>query len=236
MCEDYNELSRVYANIVAEQIKSNPQSVLGLATGSTPVGMYERLAELYNENKVDFSGVTTFNLDEYYPIKNSDVQSYHTFMEKNLFSKVNLDRARTHVPNGETTDTAGECRSYEKMIEDVGGIDLQILGVGENGHIGFNEPDIDLSAGMHAVNLTESTLKANSRFFAEGEEMPSRALTMGMANIMKADTIILLASGKSKRAAISKRLSGTVSTECHVSFLQLHRDVVLIADKEAYPN
>lgn len=236
VCESYEEMSARAAEIFAEQIKEKSDSVLGLATGSTPIGMYDRLVDKYNDGALDFSGVTTFNLDEYYPIKKSDRQSYHSFMNEHFLGKVNVDRERTHIPNGEASDPTSECAEYEEKINAAGGIDLQILGVGQNGHIGFNEPKDGLDAGMHITELSESTLEANSRFFSADEKMPTMALTMGMENIMKAKKILLLASGKSKQEALRNLLSRVVTTDCPVSFLQLHPNVTLIADREAMPN
>lgn len=234
VCDNYEEMSEQGARIVASQLTLKPNSILGLATGSTPVGMYSRLGELYKEGKVDFSSVSSFNLDEYYPITPDNSQSYYYFMEENLFSKVNIDRANTHIPNGNSADPDEECRKYDEMIDKSAGVDLQILGIGQNGHIGFNEPDDALFVGTHVTELTESTIKANSRFFNSIDEVPTKALTMGIATIMKARKIIILANGKNKHNAVKELLNDKINTHVPATLLKVHPDVVLICDKEAY--
>ena len=234
VCNDYEEMSDKAAKLVAGQMLIKPDCILGLATGSTPIGLYDRLVKLNKDGEIDFSDVTSFNLDEYYPISPLNDQSYRYFMNEHLFDRVNIDKARTFVPNGETDDPAGECVRYEKMINEAGGVDLQILGIGQNGHIGFNEPDSNLVADTHLTDLTESTIEANSRFFASRDLVPTKALTMGMASILKAKKIVLLASGKSKAAVVAELLKGTVSTAVPASLLNVHPDVVLICDKDAY--
>lgn len=234
ICKDYDDLSLQGAKLVYSQLILKPDCVLGLATGSTPIGMYDKLVEMYREGELDFSKVTTFNLDEYYPITPDNDQSYRYFMNEHLFKRVNIDITKTHVPDGNATDVEEECRRYDKMIEDSGGIDLQILGIGQNGHIGFNEPDENLNAGTHLTSLTESTVEANSRFFKSKDEVPKHALTMGIASILKSRKIILLASGKSKHDAIEEMLNDSINTELPATMLKVHPDVVLICDKEAY--
>lgn len=232
-CSDYNEVSAVAAEIVASQLKQKPDSVLGLPTGSTPIGMYGELIKMCKNNSIDFSGVTTFNLDEYYPIKRDNTQSYYYFMHKNLFDGININRESIHILNGEAPDAEAECASYEKMIEQSGGIDLQVLGIGQNGHIGFNEPDESLESLTHITGLTENTIEANSRFFASKADVPTKSLTMGIATIMKARKIIILASGREKASAVQSLLSGKITTKNPSTILNAHSDVTLIVDKDA---
>ncbi len=234
VCEDYKELSKKAAEIVAEQIEKKPDSVLGLATGSTPVGMYQELSEMNKKGIIDFEKVVSYNLDEYYPIDDSNPQSYHYFMNENLFSKINIKISNTHLLNGRCYDTIKECEEYEEKISESGGIDLQILGIGQNGHIGFNEPDINLCSKTHLTNLTESTINANSRFFESADEVPKQALTMGIGTILNARKIILLASGASKHKAVLKLLDEAISTDNPASMLKVHPDVILICDREAF--
>lgn len=234
LCENYDEVSKAAAKIVASQLILKPSSVLGLATGSTPLGMYKILAEMNKKDEIDFSEAETFNLDEYYPIDSSNNQSYRYFMNENLFSKVNIDIEKTHVPCGTAANPQKECTSYEKMIKESGGIDLQILGIGQNGHIGFNEPGASLNSGTHLTMLTENTINANSRFFKNKDDVPQRALTMGIGTILKAKKIVLLASGANKHRVVSELLNGGINTDVPASMLKLHSDVILICDKDAY--
>lgn len=233
VAKDYQELSIRAAATVAGQVILKNSAVLGLATGSTPEGMYRRLVEMGREGAVDFRGVTTFNLDEYLGLDPGHPQSYHHYMYRHLFDHINADPAKIHIPAGNARDMAAYCREYDEKIAAAGGIDLQVLGIGGNGHIGFNEPDEYLKTGTHVVDLTEETVEANSRFFASREEVPRQAVTMGMASVMKAGRILLLASGEGKARAIKDTVSGRVTTRVPASFLQLHRDVVLILDEEA---
>ena len=230
LCDEYDEISRKAAELVAAQIMLKPDCVLGLATGSSPVGMYREITEM----NLDFSQVTTFNLDEYYPISRNNVQSYYYFMNKHLYSKVNLKPENIHIPNGETKDVEAECRAYDLAIEESGGIDLQILGIGQNGHIGFNEPDDNLSSVTHLTDLTESTIEANARFFDKEEDVPKQALTMGMSTILKSRKIILLASGAGKHSALAELFDDDINTSVPATMLKVHPDVVVICDKEAY--
>lgn len=234
VCENYEEVSKKAAAIVASQLTLKPDSTLGLATGSTPIGMYDILAQMNKNGEIDFSKVTTFNLDEYYPIKKSNDQSYDYFMDKQLFSKININKENTHIPNGEALDPHEECINYEKQIEANGGIDLQVLGIGQNGHIGFNEPDENLISKTHLTDLTQSTIDANSRFFESADEVPKQALTMGIATIMQAKTIILLANGQSKSDVIAKLLDDDITTSNPATMLKVHPNVIIICDKEAY--
>lgn len=234
ICENYEEMSLKAAEIVADGIRNNPELRLGLATGSTPVGMYDNLVDLYNDGECDFSKVVTFNLDEYYPITPENPQSYRYFMNKNLFDRVNIEKDATHVPDGTAKDTAAHCKAYDESIKAAGGVDIQVIGIGPNGHIGFNEPDDYLIPGTHLTDLTESTLQANSRFFSEDEVMPTKALTMGIGSILSARQILCLASGKGKNPALKKLTEGVVTTQIPVTFLHLHDNVTVICDKEAY--
>ncbi len=233
--EDYAELSAIGADILEDVIKAKPDCVLGLATGETPVGLYEILVKKY-EGGLDFSRVRTVNLDEYYPLSPDNEQSYRAFMNKHLFDKINVDKANTHVPNGLADDVDAFCREYDELIESLGGIDVQLLGIGRNGHIGFNEPADGLFPFTHLTSLHEDTIQANSRFFEREEDVPRSAITMGMASIFKAKRIVLLASGKGKADAIKALLSERITTDCPASLLHLHTDVTLICDKAAYYN
>ncbi|MBR2336071.1 MAG: glucosamine-6-phosphate deaminase [Clostridia bacterium] len=228
----YEEMSAAAANIMAEQIKSKPNSVLGLATGSTPVGMYKKLIEMNKAGEIDFSDITTVNLDEYYPIDPANNQSYRYFMNDNLFNHINIDMDRTNVLYGLAEDPDKECERYEQLIKDLGGIDIQVLGIGQNGHIAFNEPEENLYLNTHKTALTESTIQANSRFFSEGEIMPTASLTMGMGTIFAAKKIILLINGKAKKAAFEQLLNDRFCTSCPATILKLHPDVTVICDAE----
>ncbi|MBE5039689.1 glucosamine-6-phosphate deaminase [Ructibacterium gallinarum] len=229
ICENYNEISKKSAEIVAAQILLKPNCTLGLATGSSPVGMYENLTAM----NLDFSEVTTFNLDEYYPINKKNDQSYYYFMNQHLYSKVNLSPEKIHIPNGSAADPQEECLAYDKAIEENGGIDLQVLGIGQNGHIGFNEPAETLLAGTHITKLTQNTIEANSRFFKKIEDVPTQALTMGIAPIMKAKTILLIANGKSKAPAIKALMHGIIDPKIPATLLSCHPNTIVIVDKEA---
>ena len=234
VCDGYDELSRAAADIVAEQVSRKPNSVLGLATGSTPLGLYSELVRRQSAGEIDFSKVRSFNLDEYYPISKDHPQSYNYYMRENLFSKVSF--ASTRLPDGNTDDPQGECAKYDSEIEAAGGIDLQLLGIGINGHIGFNEPADSYSVATYLVKLTESTLAANSRFFANGETQPVSALTMGFGAIFSAKSILLLISGQNK-APIAKRLfEGKIHTDVPASLLLLHPNVTVVIDRAADGN
>ncbi len=234
VCKNYDEISKTAADIIASQLILKPDSVLGLATGSTPVGTYKLLAEKNKAGIIDFKDVTTFNLDEYYPISPDNDQSYRYFMNDNLFNHVNIDIERTHVLNGMAEDTDKECEEFERMIAAAGGIDLQVLGIGQNGHIGFNEPDEELVAKTHLTGLTENTIQANSRFFEKIEDVPTQSLTMGIATILATRKIIILASGKNKHEAIDKLINGGITTSNPATMLKLHPDVIVICDEEAH--
>lgn len=221
------------AGIVAAQISRKKNTVLGLPTGQTPLGMYQELIKRFRKGEIDFSQVITFNLDEYYGLSPEHPQSYNYYMWQTFFNNINIKKENVFIPDGVTKDVQKECRYYESLIEKKGGIDLQFLGIGDNGHIGFNEPATALNSKTHLVNLSQATIEANSRFFNDIEDVPRKALTMGMGTIMKAKQIILLASGMKKAPAIAKTINGKVNTEVPASLLQLHRDVTIIVDKDA---
>ena len=231
--KDYNDLSRKAANIISAQVILKPNAVLGLATGSTPVGAYKQMIEWHKKGDLDFSRVRSVNLDEYKGLSGDHDQSYRYFMNHNLFDHVNIDKANTNVPNGLAEDPAAECRRYDQVIRDMGGIDLQLLGIGGNGHIGFNEPCDVFEKGTHVVTLTEETRKSNARFFSSIDEVPTHALTMGIQGIMSAGKILLLASGEAKAKAVYDSCFGPVVPGVPASVLQLHRDVIVIADEAA---
>jgi len=231
--ENYNDMSVEAAKLFSEVLKANPSCVLGLATGETPVGMYNCLIEEYKNGAIDFSKVRSVNLDEYYPISPDNDQSYRYFMNNKLFNHVNINLENTNVPNGEAENVDKACADYEALIDSMGGIDIQVLGIGRNGHIGFNEPDAELIPYTHLTKLTDSTIEANARFFESESDVPKHALTMGIKSVFKARKIVVLASGKGKAEAI-KAMLGNISTSCPASLLCLHPDVTLICDKDAY--
>lgn len=231
--ENYEEMSRKTANIVASQIILKPNSTLGLATGDTPLGMYKELVYLYRMGDIDFSDIKVFNLDEYYGLSKNNPRSYNYYMENNFFKYINVKDENKNIPNGMAIDIDRECRDYENKIEKSGGIDIQVLGIGRNGHIGFNEPDVKFEATTHLVNLDEITIEANSRFFNSIEEVPTKAISMGIKTIMHAKKILLLASGKEKAEAIFNAVKGKITPEVPASILQLHPDIILIVDTDA---
>ena len=232
--KNYEEMSRRSAEYFADLIRKKPDCVLGLATGDTPIGTYVELVDAHRKGKLDFSRVRSVNLDEYYPISPENDQSYRYFMNYHLFDHVNIDKANTNVPNGLAEDGAAEGARYEALIASLGGIDLQILGIGQNGHIGFNEPGEALYPYTHLTDLTPSTIKANSRFFASEDDVPKQALSMGMGSILNARKIVIMASGAAKHDAIMKMLSGVMTTQTPATFLACHADVTLICDEAAY--
>lgn len=231
--ESYEDMSRKAADIIKGVVCSKPNAVLGLATGSTPEGVYRCLIEDNKKGLIDFSKVTSFNLDEYEGLDGSNPNSYRYYMDNKLFNHINIHKERTFVPDGMAEDLEKECKAYDEKISLAGGIDLQILGIGSNGHIGFNEPADMLIPSTHVTELTEETIKANSRFFPSLDQVPRRAVTMGMGSILKARRILLLASGKNKADVIDRLLQGDISTSLPASMLHMHRDVTLIVDKEA---
>ena len=226
--DTYEKLSRQAANIISAQVIIKPDCVLGLATGSSPLGTYKQLIDWYNKGDIDFSGVTSVNLDEYVGLDGSSDQSYRYFMNKNFFEHINIDIKNTFVPNGCAEDLEKEALEYDKHIVELGGIDLQLLGIGLDGHIGFNEPDRYFVKSTHVVDLHESTIKANSRFFANENEVPKQAITMGMVSIMQAKKILLIASGKAKYDILKKAFYGPITPEIPASILQLHPDITVI--------
>ena len=231
VCENYEELCQVAADQYTEQLKKKPDSVLGLATGSTPIGLYNEMIRRSQEGKIDFSKARTFNLDEYYPIKASHPQSYKSFMDEHLFSKVKF--ASTRIMNGEAADPHIECREYDKEIEAAGGFDLLLLGIGVNGHIAFIEPDSSYPLGSYLVDLAEETIVANSRFFEDKAEQPPTAMSMGLKPIFNAKRIIMLVTGANKADIIRKLFDGNLHTDIPACFLHLHPDVTIILDKAA---
>ncbi len=224
----YDELSLKGAALIAAEILSKPTAVLGLATGSSPVGIYRNLVKWNREGLVDFSKVTSVNLDEYVGLKGDHPQSYRYFMQENLFNHVNIRSEATYVPNGCAEDYDAECAGYDRLVEELGGTDLQLLGIGLDGHIGFNEPADHFEAATHVVDLHPSTIEANSRFFDDAGEVPKKAVTMGMASIMRAKKILLIANGDAKKAVLEKAFFGPITPELPASILQLHPNVTVI--------
>ncbi len=231
--ENYQDMSRKAANIISAQMIMKPDSVLGLATGSSPVGIYEQLVEWYKKGDLDFSKITTVNLDEYKGLNRENDQSYYYFMHQHLFDHVNVRPECTHVPDGMEADSQKECKRYEGLVDSLGGADLQLLGLGHNGHIGFNEPAPVFEKATHCVDLTESTIEANKRFFASADEVPKQAYTMGIGTIMKAKKILVVVSGEDKAEIVAKAFYGEVTPEVPASILQMHQDVTVVADKAA---
>ena len=233
LTDSYDEMSRRAAKIFAAQLTLKPDSVLGLATGSTPLGLYAELARLCAAGELNFSKARSVNLDEYVGLSASHPQSYRHFMDENLFSRVNIARENTYVPDGTAKDLAAACSGYDKRIRELGGIDLQLLGLGHDGHIGFNEPGDCFVPGTHVVALTERTIDANARFFAAREEVPRQAVTMGIGQILQARRIVLLVSGADKAEILYKAVRGPVTPRVPASVLQLHADVTLLGDRAA---
>lgn len=233
--DNYDKVSKKAAQLVSAQITLKENSVLGLATGSTPEGMYKELIQMYKDHILDFSSVTTFNLDEYYNIDESNPKSYHYYMDNNLFNSININRDNINIPSGKIDKDKIEafCNYYDASIFNAGKIDLQVLGIGTNGHIGFNEPDIHFEAGTHLVDLDPKTIEANSRFFNSAKEVPTQAISIGIRNIMQSKKVMLMASGASKAEVIEKTIFGEVTPQLPASILQVHNDVTIILDKEA---
>ena len=231
--KDYKDMSRKAANIISAQVIMKPNCVLGLATGSTPIGTYDQLVEWYNKGDLDFSEVTTVNLDEYKGLPRTNDQSYYYFMHQHLFDRVNIDPERTNVPNGMEPDAEKECGRYEELIRSLGGVDLQLLGLGHNGHIGFNEPGEAFEKETHCVDLTESTIEANKRFFASADDVPKQAYTMGIKTIMQAKKILIVVNAENKADIVERAFFGPVTPEVPASILQLHNDVTLVGDEAA---
>lgn len=226
--ENYEELSKIASDIIANQVKEKPSCVLGLATGSSPLGTYKNLVNACKAGELDFSRVTSVNLDEYVGLDASNDQSYRYFMNKNLFSQINIDINKTFVPNGCASDIDAECKRYDDLIDSLGGIDLQLLGIGLDGHIGFNEPDEYFTKGTHKVLLDDSTIEANSRFFASKSDVPTSAVTMGIGAIMQAKKVLLIANGANKKEIMEKAFYGPITPFVPASILQLHPDLTVI--------
>lgn len=231
--KDYTEMCKLASRIFVAEITLKPNCVLGLATGSTPVGMYKELVEMYNEHRVDFSQVKTVNLDEYAGLSGDNDQSYRYFMNHNLFDHININKENTNVPNGTAADLEAECERYEQVVASMGGVDVQLLGIGNNGHIAFNEPCEEFPEKTHVVNLTQNTIEANARFFASMDDVPKKALTMGIGTIMKAKKIVLLANGAKKAQTIYDTVYGPITPKVPASILRLHPDVTIFVDEEA---
>lgn len=232
--KDYKDMSRKAANIISAQVIMKPNCVLGLATGSTPIGTYDQLVEWYNKGDLDFSEVTTVNLDEYKGLPRTNDQSYYYFMHQHLFDRVNINPEQTNVPNGMEPDAEKECGRYEELIRSVGGVDLQLLGLGHNGHIGFNEPGAAFEKETHCVDLTESTIEANKRFFESADDVPKQAYTMGIKTIMQAKKILIVVNGEGKADIVERAFFGPVTPEVPASILQMHNDVTLVGDEAAF--
>ncbi len=229
--ETYAELSKLGADIIAQVVKSKKDAVLGLATGSSPIGIYKNLIEMNTSGELDFANVTSINLDEYLGLDGNHEQSYRYFMNDNLFNHVNIDKANTYVPNGMAEDIDAECEAYDNRIKNVGGLDIQLLGIGLDGHIGFNEPDDCFTPATHVVELDPSTIEANARFFENIDMVPRKAVTMGMMGIMQAKKILLIANGAAKRDILMAAMQGKVTPQVPASILQLHPDVTVIFSK-----
>ena len=231
--KDYSDMSRKAANILSAQIIMKPNAVLGLATGGTPVGIYEQLIDWYNKGDLDFSEITTINLDEYCGLSRDHKQSYWHFMQEHLFNHVNVPCDHIHIPDGADPDANRACRHYDEIIRKAGGIDLQLLGLGQDGHIGFNEPGTAFELETHCVALTESTVRANARFFESVDEVPGKAYTMGIKSIMQARKVLIAVSGQQKAEIVKKAFQGPVTPEVPASILQMHPDLSLVGDQDA---
>ncbi len=229
----YKDMSRKAANIISAQVIMKPNCVLGLATGGSPVGIYEQLIDWYNKDDIDFSEVTTINLDEYRGLPRENAQSYWTFMHEHFFNHVNIRPENIHLPDGTNPNAKEECAQYDSLIAAKGGIDLQLLGIGLDGHIGFNEPGAAFELGTHCVDLTRSTIEANARFFANADEVPRQAYTMGIKTIMQAHKVLMVVSGADKAAIVKEAFFGPVTPQVPASILQMHPDFTLVGDEEA---
>jgi glucosamine-6-phosphate deaminase len=231
--KNYEDVSFTAAQIVSDYVGKKPECVLGLATGSTPEGMYRHLVKLNRDGKVDFSGIKTFNLDEYVGLCGNHQQSYRYYMDNKFFNHINIKRDNINIPDGMADDLNQECRNYDEKIANAGGIDLQILGLGKNGHIGFNEPSKILQIGTHITELTASTIEANARFFNSDSEVPRNAITVGLGSIIKSRKILLIACGKEKSEIVTKLIDSDLSTEVPATILKLHNDTTILLDEEA---
>jgi len=230
---NYDEMSTYAATILVEQVSAYPESVLGLATGSTPIGTYSGMIKAYREGRVSFAACQSVNLDEYVGLDQTDEQSYKTFMQEQLFAHIDMKPEHIHIPNGKNLDTDAECVRYDQLLAELGPIDIQVLGIGHNGHIGFNEPAEHFVPGTHKVDLDDSTIDANQRFFNSRDDVPRAAYTMGMAPIMQASCVLLLVSGEAKAEILHRSLTGPITPQVPASILQLHHNLIVIADKDA---
>lgn len=231
--KDYQDMSRKAANILSAQVIMKPDCTLGLATGSSPIGTYSQLVEWYKKGDIDFSEVTTVNLDEYKGLPKENEQSYYYFMHEHFFDQVNIKKERSFLPNGMELDSEKECKRYDELIHSFGGVDLQLLGLGRNGHIGFNEPDEAFEKGTHCVDLSNSTIEANKRFFESEKDVPRQAYTMGIKTIMQAKKILVVVSGEDKAEAVRDAFFGPVTPAVPGSILQMHNDVILVCTEDA---
>lgn len=231
--DSQEKLNEAGAGLLASIVQKKPDAVLGLATGGTPVGIYEQLVKKYRDGLVSFKRATSFNLDEYVGIAPTHEQSYRYYMQQHLFNHIDIIPERTNVPNGNATDLQGECLHYDEAISEAGQLDIQLLGLGHNGHIGFNEPGEELSSGTHVVELAEKTRQANARYFASEEEVPRQAITMGMGSILKAKMILLVVKGEDKADIVKRALQGPITTDCPASLLQTHPKLVVLLDDAA---
>lgn len=231
--KDYDSMSRKAANLIASQVIMKPDCVLGLATGSSPLGIYGELVKMYKNGDLDFTNVRTANLDEYCGLTRDNDQSYYYFMHHNLFQHINIKEENTNIPDGTNPNAEAECRRYDETVRTLGGVDLQLLGIGHNGHIGFNEPCDEFVAATHCVELTEKTIEANTRFFKSRDEVPRKAYTMGIKTIMSAKKIVLIASGKEKAEIICEMATGKITPQVPASILQLHPDATIFCDEAA---
>lgn len=236
IANDYEDMSRKAANYLSAQVIMKPDAVLGLATGETPIGAYKQLVEWYNKGDIDFSQTSTINLDEYKGLTGDHKQSYRYFMDTNLFDLINIKKSNTYLPNGMAEDEEAECARYEGIMKQLGNIDMQLLGIGLNGHIGFNEPGTVFKKETHCVDLTESTIEANKRFFASEADVPRQAYSLGIKNIMQARKILVIVSGKDKADALYNAVHGEITPAVPASILQLHNDVTIVADADALNN
>ena len=233
ICRSYEELSKAAAAVVADLVNHKPNAVLGFATGSSPVGLYQELARLHHKEGLDFSKVTTFNLDEYVGLAGDHPQSYRRFMNEKLFNHINVPVQNTHVPSGTSTNHKAFCEWYEKQICDAGGIDLQVLGIGSDGHIAFNEPGSSLGSRTRMVTLTEQTIDDNARFFKKKADVPRHAISMGVGTVLEARKLLMVVNGKNKAPALAAAIEGPITSMITASALQLHPDVIVFADEDA---
>ena len=232
--KNYEEMSQKAAEILLAKVRQNPEMNLGLATGGTPVGLYQELVQDHQQNGTSYTQVKTFNLDEYVGLSGDDPNSYRSYMNEKLFNHVDLPRENTFIPRGDVNNPEQECTEYEALLKKHGGVDLQILGIGSNGHIGFNEPGTSFQSETHVIELTASTREANARYFNSLDEVPTHAITMGIASIMRSKEILLLVSGESKREALAQLMEGEVNENSPASILKTHPCVTIIADEAAF--